>query len=77
MPANVTLSAQAKAILVVMRWERERPESVTIDEIARRLPISRRAAKGAIGELMAAGLIEWQPAAEYRAPATAESEVPS
>lgn len=75
MPTEVTLSPQANAILTVMQWERKRRKPVTVDEIARRLPISRHAAKEAIGELMEADLIEWEPAAEYRVPATAESEV--
>lgn len=47
-------------LLFVLRWESQRAESVTVDEIVRRLGMSRGQAVNALTQLYDAGFLEVQ-----------------
>lgn len=58
------LSKQAEALLLIFKWEKERPEPVTVNEIVRRTSMTREQVKAAIEELFGADMIAIEGQAE-------------
>ena len=54
-------TALAEAILVVLTWERNREDAVTLDEICERLDVPRDQANAALEELYELGYVNATP----------------
>jgi Mn-dependent DtxR family transcriptional regulator len=64
MAKPVTMSPTATCLLSILRWERERPEVVTVDEVVKRLGMPRERVKQAFRDLYELGLVNVEYAGE-------------